>query len=353
MNIHAGYFANKTFTADLDDPVICAQIDDFVAKEADSTPFHLTGWSRAIGRAMGVKTHYLVTEGANGIIAVLPCHVLRSKIFGDAVVSSAFAVGGGVLGAWPRLNDQMMTIGVIERCPVIEVRGGHLPEKGWELTTSRHVSFSKRLPEFSEDLLPLIPRKRRANIRRAMALGSQSRVGNSEQDLTIFYRVYAEAMRNLGTPVFPKKLFRAILDEFGSSAEIMTIRQAGKPVSSVLTFYHKGVAMPYWGGGTSRARALCANDFLYYELMRHALQNKGCTRFDFGRSRVGSGHAAYKESFGFSSAPLHYAHRIIRRGYVRDASPESPRYRLASRLWRRLPLPVAGLIGPMVSRGLG
>ncbi len=353
MNAPAGFHKIRVRTADLEDDLMCAQIDDFVRCRSDSTPFHLTGWSRAVAKGTNVQAHYLIAEGPAGLVAVLPCHVLKSRLFGDAIVSTAFGVSGGFLGDWPKIADQMMTLGIIARCPVLELRGGPIPRTGWNVISTRHVSCSRALPEDADDILATLPRKRRANVRKALGAGLSVSIGRSEEDLRAHYRVYSEAMRNLGTPVFPKSLFREVLQAFGADAEIVTVRQGDVLLSSVLSLYHQGKAMPYWGGGTGKARALGANDLMYFMLMRHAVANKGCYVFDFGRSKSGSAHAAYKESFGCTSTPLAYARRVIRKGPVRNTDPDSPRYQLAARLWRHLPLPLAQLMGPIISKGLG
>ena len=80
----------------------------------------------------------------------------------------------------------------------------------------------------------------------------------------------------------------------------------GQPVASVLSLYHNGAVLPYWGGGTWEARRLRANDRMYYELMLHA-RRRGCTRFDFGRSKAGSGPYDFKRNWGFEPQPLSYA----------------------------------------------
>ncbi len=99
-------------------------------------------------------------------------------------------------------------------------------------------------------------------------------------------------------------LFRAVLKEFGDSADILTIRSAGKPVASVVGLYMNGTVHPYWGGGTQAARGLRANDRMYFALMAHA-RTKGCTSFDFGRSKAGTGPAAFKKNWGFQGRPAY------------------------------------------------
>src|SRR5205085_12656079 len=125
--------------------------------------------------------------------------------------------------------------------------------------------------------------KQRAEVRKGLDNDLTVTVGKAEEDRRAHYSVYAESVRNLGTPVFPRALFDAVLD--GLEADILTVRHHGKPVASVVSLYHDGAVLPYWGGGTRTARPLRANDRMYFELMRHARQ-RGCERFDFGRSKT-------------------------------------------------------------------
>jgi hypothetical protein len=175
-------------------------------------------------------------------------------------------------------------------------------------------------------------------------------VGTSEADRAAHHGVYAESVRNLGTPVFPRTLFGAALDAL--EGDILTIRHQGKPLASVLSFYHGGAVMPYWGGGTYDARRLRANDRMYFELMLHA-RRRGCTRFDFGRSKTGSGAWAFKKNWGFDPEPLSYASWTAPGAERRDADPTSDRHAGRIALWKRLPLPLANLLGPPIARGLG
>ena len=153
--------------------------------------------------------------------------------------------------------------------------------------------------------------------------------------------------------MFPRALFDAILDAFGEEADILTVRQSGRAIASVLSLYWRGTAMPYWGGGTSNARVWRANDMMYYALMLHARGAKGCTRFDFGRSKAGTGPAAFKRNWGFEPEQLSYAKLALDGGAPRDINPMSAKYRFQVAAWQKLPLWLANRLGPMLSRGLG
>ena len=121
-------------------------------------------------------------------------------------------------------------------------------------------------------------------------------------------------------------------------------------MASVLNLYHGGTVYPYWGGGTHAARELRANDLMYFALMRHA-RERGCHSFDFGRSKVGTGAAAFKKNWGFEGRPLVYASRSVHG--PRAINPLNPKYAMMIAVWKRLPVRVAMLAGPVIARGLG
>jgi len=126
----------------------------------------------------------------------------------------------------------------------------------------------------------------------------------------------------------------------------------GAAVASVLSLYHRGAVMPYWGGGTFAARGLRANDRMYYALMLHA-RERGCTHFDFGRSKTGSGPYQFKRNWGFEPEALAYGVWQAPGGPRRDADPTSAGNARLVDLWKRMPLGLANRLGPWIARGLG
>jgi FemAB-related protein (PEP-CTERM system-associated) len=339
-------------------PADSQAIDAFVSGHPDATPFHMTGWTRAVERGCRQRCRTLIAvDDEDRIAGVLPLTEVASALFGRALVSSAFAVGGGPLAAFPSVSNHLVEHAIMLAkdlgCATLELRGGTAPGEGWTVDDKSYLGFVRNLaPDDASELLA-IPRKQRAEVRRALGLGLEVLVGADPRDRTDHYAVYAESVRNLGTPVFPKALFDDVLDGFGEDADILTVRHNGRPVASVLSLYWRGTVMPYWGGGTRDARMLRANDLMYFALMGHARSLKGCTRFDFGRSKAGSGPASFKRNWGFEGEPLVYASCTLDGSRPRDINPLSARYRMQVALWKKLPLPIANRIGPLVSRGLG
>lgn len=357
MNAMSSFPTMMVRPLDLADRKACGLVDLWVRQQPGATPFHLTGWSRAVTKGCRQQSHYLVAEELDGrIAAVLPLTAVRSPLFGNALVSTGFAVGGGVLAsehaAIAPLVDEALALARQLKCPTLELRGGALPAD-WHLDETTYLGFSRPLAADADAELLAITRRQRAEVRKALGFDLDVQIGTGREDRAAFYAMYSESVRNLGTPVFPHALFDAVLDEFGIEADILTVRKDGRPLSSVLSLYFNGSVMPFWGGGGREARTWRANDMAYYALMNHARDTKGCTWFDFGRSKVGTGPAAFKKNWGFEGQPLAYAKHALDGSAPRDINPLSPKYRMQIALWQKLPLPVANLVGPWLARGLG
>jgi FemAB-related protein (PEP-CTERM system-associated) len=342
--------------ADLADANECARIDAWVMSCGGGLPFHRPKWLKAIEAGTGQAAHCLVAETGGDIAAILPFHLIHSPLFGRALVSSGFAVGGGILSNSPtatrRLAASICELAEQWSCPTVELRGGVMPGGDWIEKRDAHANFLKPLQVDDDAELLAIPRKQRAEVRKGLENCLTVETGRGQRDLDWHYAIYAESVRNLGTPVFPKSLMASVLEAFGEEAEILTVFHDGRPVASVLSLYHQGTVMPYWGGGVWDARRLRANDVMYFALMNHARQ-RGCAHFDFGRSKTGSGAYFFKKNWGFEPEPMAYAVHTANGQEPRDVNPNSPKYKAQIALWQKLPLSVANTLGPWIAKGLG
>ena len=343
--------------ADLRDANECARIDAWVLTHEAGLPFHRPAWLKAIEAGTGQEAHCLIAETSSGEIAgLLPLHLIHSPLFGRALVSSGFAVGGGILSdsttATRRLAAAVWDMAGRWSCPTVELRGGALPGGGWIEKRDSHANFLRPLSAEADSELLAIPRKQRAEVRKGLDNNLTVESGRSARDLDWHYAVYAESVRNLGTPVFPKSLMQSVLAAFCDDADILTVLHEGRPVASVLSLYHNKTVMPYWGGGVWEARRLRANDVMYYALMNHA-RERSCAHFDFGRSKNGSGAYSFKKNWGFEPEPMAYAVRTADGQEPRDINPNSPKYKAQIAIWQKLPLSVANRVGPWIAKGLG
>jgi FemAB-related protein (PEP-CTERM system-associated) len=338
---------------ELRDPQEVRRIEDFVAEHRASL-FHRPAWLQAVAAGTGQRAAGLVSEKLGVVTGWLPLTEVRSALFGKVLVSSGFGVGGGILAedetAVRALAECAQDYAVRGGFSGIELRGGGIPQ-GWDAWDDKHCGFERPLAADDEAELTAIPRKARAEVRKGLSFGHRVTIGRGASDLASHYACYSESVRNLGTPVFPRALFRAMLEAFPDSSDILTVWQGETPLASVLSFYHNGAVMPFWGGGSHAARPARANELMYYELMLHA-RRQGMTRFDFGRSKTGSGPYSFKKNWGFAPEPLTYGAWTAPGAPPRNIDPTDASYSRKIELWKKLPLPVANALGPWIARGL-
>lgn len=326
--------------------------DDFVRAHANGTFFHLAAWRGLASRVFGHRPHFLAVRDGAQVKAVLPLVEVRSRLFGHALISNAFCVGGGPLAAcdWAmqEILSQASALGQALGVDYIELRDAPATPAGWVTRDNLYAGFEAPIPDTEEDNLKQIPRKQRAVVRKAMERDLSTTVDRSADD---FFGLYARTMRDHGTPALPRRFFAALLATFEDQCEILTVRHEGRPVSSVLSYYFRDRVLPYYAGSAPAARRLGANDLMYWAVMRRAAA-RGCTVFDFGRSKRDTGPFSFKRNWGFEPRPIAHHYKLVRAFETPNLNPTNPRYRAFIEAWRRLPLPVANAVGPMLSRDL-
>ena len=329
-----------------------ARWDSYVQQSSEATFFHQAGWKDVIETAFGHKTYFLYAENNGDITGLLPLVQVNSLLFGNTLVSTAFCVYGGIVAndeqTYLELDKEACRLAVELGVDCLEMRNRvqKTPERPYK---ELYVTFRKELDADIEKNMQAIPRKQRAMVRKGIEAGLTSSIDDGVDRLHL---AYSESVRNLGTPVFSKKYFQALKDVFGEQCEVLTIDLNGQLVASVMSFYFKDQVLPYYGGGTGLARNLKGNDFMYWEVMRRAVE-KGIKIFDYGRSKIGTGSYSFKKNWGFIPEPLFYEFYLVKADALPDINPLNPKYKIFIAAWKRLPVPVSQMLGPWLSKYLG
>jgi FemAB-related protein (PEP-CTERM system-associated) len=329
--------------------------DRYVAGHKDATFFHRAAWRGVIETAFNHRTQYLVAEQDGAIAGVLPLAQVKTALFGHALISLPFCVYGGTLAETPEISGALAAEAAARArklgAPVAELRylAPHALGPDWVAREALYVTFRKAITATDDDNLKAIPRKQRAMVRKGIDRGLVATAG---RDVDTLHRIYAESVRNLGTPVFSRRYFRILEQVFGADMDVVTIADGGVALSAVMNFYWRDEVLPYYGGGTAASRGCYANDFMYWSVMRLAAA-RGARLFDFGRSKEGTGAYSFKKNWGFAPTPLSYYFNLAPGHAIPQNNPNNPKYRLMIAAWQRLPLPVANAIGPFLVRGVG
>jgi FemAB-related protein (PEP-CTERM system-associated) len=327
--------------------------EQFVADCSEATFFHHAAWKTVIERAFGHRTCFFYAEVGGRIEGVLPLAEVRSFLFGSALVSLPFCVYGGIAASSDRAR---FALDEAARARAKQLKVDHLeyrlraPTQDDWLGKDLYVTFRKEIdPDIERNLLA-IPRKQRAMVRKGIKAGLKSEIDPGVDRL---FAAYSDSVHRLGTPVFSKRYFEILKQEFGADCDVQTItREDGRLVASVLCFYFRDEVLPYYGGGTSEAREVAGNDFMYWEVMRRACE-RGLRVFDFGRSKRGTGSFDFKKNWGFEPQQLHYKYLLIKGKSVPDHNPLNPKYQMFIKLWQRMPLRLANMVGPHIVKSLG
>ena len=322
--------------------------DGYVKSHPEGSTFHLFAWHDAIAKTFGHKPFYYVATENENITGILPLFQVKSFLFGNIISSVPFSAYGGILADSDKSFQQLLTKAkdITKECDAdyLELKFSNSKETGFQ-EPGLHYTFIKELSSDHDENMKAIPRKQRAMVRKGIKSGLTAYVG--DQYLDDFYRVFARNVHQLGTPVYPKKWFRTLLDSYGPDAELMVIKHEDTTISGVLSLYYKETVLPYYAGSLIEYREFAPNDFQYWELMCRAVK-RGCRYFDFGRSKKDSGHFSFKKHWGFEPQALHYQFYLHKLSELPEINPRNPKYKRKIDAWKKLPHGITKILGPQI-----
>jgi FemAB-related protein (PEP-CTERM system-associated) len=231
----------------------------------------------------------------------------------------------------------------------VELR--HVERQFEQLPFRQHkLGMRRDLPSTTEALWAAVDRKIRNQVRKAQKEGLEAVTGGAEL-VDEFYTVFAENMRDLGTPVYPPALFSETLRLFPDRAKVSVVRYKGRAVAAGIVIGFRDVVLNPWASSLREFRHLCPNMLLYWTLLEQAVRD-GAHVFDFGRSSPGGGTHQFKLQWGAAEVPLHWEYVLLSRAEPPNQGPSNPKFERAIRAWQRLPLSVANVLGPRIARHL-
>lgn len=329
--------------------------DGFVAAQPGASIYLRAGWSQLARDVFGHRAFFIEARDAEGSLAgVLPL-VQQRGLLGNFMTSVAFFNYGGALATSDavavKLMDHARDLARQRRCSYLELRDVALRAPDWQVRTDK-ASMILELPPSIDALGKQLGSKLRSQVKRAERESVQIRSGGIEL-LDAFYDVFSRNMRDLGTPVYPVRFFRAILERFAAQTLLLVIYHQDRPAAAGFLVIDGDAAEIPWASCRAEAKPLGMNMKLYWELLSACIA-RGCRSFDFGRSTIDSGTYRFKQQWGAKPRQL-YWHRWERspaRHHSTDAMSEGRLRRYATTVWQRLPLGMANLIGSRISPGL-
>lgn len=341
----------------LEGPELAARLpalEEYFRARGEPSPSRLPGWLNVLARGLRHEPYCFEAAAEGSTVGLLPLAFVRSLLFGRFLVGLPYLNVGGVM-AGDDATGTALVDRAVELAGRLDVRYLELrherplehPALGHRLESKVHMRLA--LPGEPDRLWKSFDPKVRNQVRKGEKLGLAVHWGGHEL-LGEFYAVFARNMRDLGTPVFSQGLFAAALEEFPGRAELCVVRQGKRPLAAALLMHGDGMSEVPSASSLRRYNATNANMLMYWHMLRRAIE-RGQKAFDFGRCGRESNTFRFKKQWGAEPHPAVWQY-CLRRGTIGDMRLESGRYRLAVRLWQRLPVALTRLIGPAIVRGI-
>jgi FemAB-related protein (PEP-CTERM system-associated) len=328
-----------------------AEWDEFVRSRPDGTGYHLWAWRAVFARGLRLRSHYLTIREDGRIVGLLPLVEVRSWLFGRALSSLPYVNYGGVLAETDDAADALVAeaarLATRQRLSYVLLR--HRQRRFPALPARDHkVTLVLPLAASDDAMWNALDRKVRNQVRKAEKSGVTTLSGGAEL-LDEFYGVFARNMRDLGTPVYGRALFAAMLETFPGDVRVHLARLGSQTIAGAISYaYGDTIEVPS-ASSLREHRALCPNHLLYWAMVREGIA-QGRRRFDFGRSTPGDGTYHFKTQWGGVPEQLWWEYRLSPGAAVPSDDRHSRKFRATIEMWKRLPLAAASMLGPRLAR---
>ncbi len=303
--------------------------DDYVLSRPDGVAYQLYAWKSAVEEAYGFPCFYFIAKRGNVVRGVFPLARIHLPFLRGTLVSLPYCDAGGVLA-----DSKEVERSLVEKACGFAREGGFrdvevrsvrafqsLSEEG-ALPMNGKVRMVLALPENGDALLKGFKAKLRSQVLKPAKDGLVAKIGGVS--LTDdFYEVFAENMRDLGSPVHGKKWIRSVLSSFGERARCCVVYMPdGEPAAGGIILCHSRTVSIPWASSLRRMNPWNPNMLLYWTLLEYAADS-GYERFDFGRSTPDEGTFRFKKQWGAAPVPLFWCRLDSSKRAIRHCEEKS------------------------------
>jgi FemAB-related protein (PEP-CTERM system-associated) len=330
------------------DSLDSADWDAYLERRGASPLYFRTGWEQVFA-VYRLANFRLAAIRDGRIVGVLPLVFQRSLVFGRHLVSLPWFDSCGVLAddfqAREALVEAAKALAISHSARTVQLR---LSEQidGWHNFRTDKVQMRLRLEEDAGVLEKRLRSKVRNQIRNAQKRGLTVETGDQSL-LGDFFRIYSTNMRDLGSPSHSRAFFRAVLQAFPDESRIHVVRMGDEVLGAGLTIANGEVLEIPWASSLRRYNSYCVNHALYWHILKQACSG-GFRWFHFGRATKGSGPYRFKKQWGAEEQQLYWYYLDSDGEAPHEIRPPQETFRLATKIWQRLPLWLTRVLGPQI-----
>lgn len=330
-------------------------LTEFVRASAPTVPLSKhPAWLEILRIAQNHTVFAIEAVSCGQTFGFLPLAYVRSLLFGRFLVSLPYLNSNGVCAESADVQAHLVNRAVhlaqelgVRYLELRQEKAIDHPELTAQLTSKVHMRLE--LPGAVEHLWKGLDSKVRNQVRKGEKQGFTVHWGGRDL-LPSFYDVLSENMRDLGTPVYGRRLFQEILTTFPEQAEICLLKDGERPIATALLLHGWGVSEVPTASSLKSYNPRCANVLMYWKLLERSVE-RGQRQFDFGRSTTEGNTFKFKKQWGAVPHPAVWQY-AVKDGETPDMRPDNPRFGRAIRLWQKLPVRLSRLLGPLIVRGI-
>jgi Acetyltransferase (GNAT) domain len=320
----------------------------FAATHAPQNGMLDAGWYRVLDDAFSVKPFFLICRDPEGRIAgIASLYLSRSPFTGRHLASLDEGWCARDEEAGAAMLQEAIALRNSLGARYLLLRGaGDIANRA-----ERVVPYVHRVVDTAQSLEAILRELRRKSrvryIRRAGDNGFTVEQDRDVAKIDTFYHLYAEHMRDLGTPVMSIAYMRALKQHFGATGlRLFFVCREGREIGGMLCLASLGCWLDMYAVIRTGLLPQYPNYLLYWKVIEAAAR-AGVSKFDLGRSQPDSHAHQFKSKWpGRDREVLHgyFAEdvRVIPQRLERIRKQDS----LLQRGWKRMPVAVANFLGP-------
>lgn len=317
----------------------------------------LDSWLNFVHRVYKFPVYRLVSEKNNEVDGWLALVRVKHPIFGDYLTTSPFGSYGGFAYLSPSSRDALLEKARelandlnVEHANVRFEAGEETPPQGW-IQHPIYATYRADLLTDPNQLMSAYSSDHRNHIRKSLKKGFSIKFGHLDL-LDDVYDGLARSMHELGSPYHNKSYLRAMAETLGDTLEFVVMYNVRHELAGAGVFIlHDGVVTNLHANILRRYRMDYAGEFLYWSVIEH-YSRRGFKVFDLGRSLMGSGNETFKMKWKPRKQLLAYWYALMPGHALPELNQKNPKFQMAIWMWKRLPSPVARLLGPYLIKGL-
>ncbi len=323
--------------------------DEYVRGNSNATISHNIGWRKVISSTLGHKPYYLIAKSDKRVCGVLPLFLVTSWWGSRQLISIPWIDYGGILAddteTEKKILESAVEVARQTKSKFVEFRTVEAGALDLAHRTDK-VTFLLPLNTDPDVLWKGFNAKLRNQIRKSDKSGLTTEFAGIEK-LDEFYKVFCRNMRDLGTPVWGRDFYEAILTEFKDGAELILVKKDEQTIAGGLVLISDERMYVPSASSYREFLKFCPNHALYWTVIERACK-EGKQFFDFGRSSWNANTFKFKKQWMPEPTQLTWQYYLHEVDEVPHISPQNSKYKFFVNTWRKLPLPIANFLGPKV-----